>query len=112
MKVGAMLRETVAASAVLAAVVAIAGSLAGHATPSLGIGLGLLLGSGNGYLIAALVERRAPFVAASILRMAILSSLALVTALILGSSAWSVLLGVGVAQMVMVAAGIRQGLRA
>ncbi len=106
-----MLRETVAASAILAVVVAIAGLIAGHVASSLGIGLGLLLGSGNGYLIAALFERRAPFLAASILRMAILSSLALVTAVVLGSSAWSVLLGVGLAQMVMVAAGVRQGLR-
>lgn len=111
MRVGALLRETVAASAVLGALIAMAASIAGHASVGFGTALGLLLGSGNGYLIVALFDRGSSFVMASLIRLSVFSALALVAALVLGSSAWSVLIGVGVAQLVMVAAGVRQGLR-
>jgi hypothetical protein len=44
--------------------------------------------------------------------MAVVSALAILAAVLLGISPWAVLIGVGAAQLVMVAAGIRQGLRA
>jgi hypothetical protein len=46
------------------------------------------------------------------MRLAILSAVALGAALLLQVSAWAVLLGVGAAQVIMVVAGVRQGLRA
>ncbi len=107
-----LLRATVVASAVLAAGIALVAQLTGHLAAGIGLGAGVLIGSGNGYLVGALLDRGTPIVAGSIVRLAFLSALALGAALVLGSSAWSVILGVGLAQFVMVAAAVRQGLRA
>jgi hypothetical protein len=46
------------------------------------------------------------------LRLAALSAVAVGAALLLQTSAWTVLIGVGAAQLVMVATSVRQGLRA
>jgi hypothetical protein len=107
-----MLRDTVIASAILAALVAAIGVATGHLSAGLGLAIGLLLGSANGYAIAGLLGQAAPFVAGSMLRLAIFTGLGLLVALVFGVSAWPVMLGVGAAQIVMVAAGVRQGLRA
>jgi hypothetical protein len=45
------------------------------------------------------------------MRLASLTALGVGGALLLQTSAWTVLLGVGAAQLVMVAAGVRRGLR-
>jgi len=46
------------------------------------------------------------------MRLAGFSSLVLVAVYVFGTQAWTVPLGIGLAQLVMVAAGVRQGLRA
>jgi len=97
---------------VLAAVVALGAALLGHASVGMGLAAGLLLGSLNGYLIQSLLGRGTPFVAGSLLRLVMFSSVAVVAALLLRGVGWSVPLGIGVAQLVMVGAGVRQGLRA
>jgi hypothetical protein len=107
-----LVRDTVAASVFLAAAIALVALLTGHLAVGIGLGAGVLIGSGNGYLVGALLDRGTPIVAGSIVRLAFLSALALGAALVLGSSAWSVILGVGLAQFVMVAVAVRQGLRA
>ena len=112
MRSGGVLKVTVTACALLAAAIAIGAALAGHLWWGMGIGAGLLLGSLNGYLVQALLNRGTPMVAGSLLRLVMFSSIVLVAALMLGSSAWTVPLGIGIAQLVMVAAGVRQGLRA
>ncbi len=112
MKFGGVVRDTVAASAVLAAFVLAAAALLGHLSVGIGLGGGLMIGSLNGHLVAALLARETPFVASSVVRMASVSAIAVLAAVLLGSPAWAVLLGVGGAQLVMAGAGIRQGLRA
>ncbi|MEO8744786.1 MAG: hypothetical protein ABI334_05490 [Candidatus Dormiibacterota bacterium] len=112
MRSGGVLKVTVTASAVLAAAIAAGAALSGHLSLGIGIAAGLLLGSLNGYLIQALLSRGAPFVAGSLLRLVMFSSIVVVAALVLRSAAWTIPLGIGVAQLVMVAAGVRQGLRA
>jgi hypothetical protein len=112
MRSGGVLKMTVTACAVLAVVIAIGAALFGHLSLGVGVGAGLLLGSLNGYLLQALLGRGTPMVAGSLLRIVAFSSIVLVAALVLGSAAWTVPLGIGLAQLVMVAAGIRQGLRA
>jgi hypothetical protein len=107
-----MLRETVIASAVLALVATTIAGLFGQITIGVGLGAGLLLGSANGYAIQALLGQAAPFLAGSLLRLATLSALALLLAVAVGISAWPVMIGIAVAQLVMVGAGVRQGLRA
>jgi hypothetical protein len=78
----------------------------------MGLAAGLLLGSLNGYLIQSLLGRGTPFVAGSLLRLVMFSTVAIAAALLLRGVGWSVPLGIGVAQLVMVGAGVRQGLRA
>ncbi len=107
-----ILRETVAGSAALGLVAALVAVFAGHASVGIGIALGLVIGSSNGYLIAGLLDRNPSFVFASLLRLAALSAVAVGAALLLQSSAWTVLIGVGAAQLVMVATSVRHGLRA
>ena len=112
MRFGGMLRETVAACAVIAALSIIAGLLMGRLPLGAGLAAGLLLGSLNGRALAALLVRGAPLVASTVLRLAAFSAAAIGIAFLLRSDAWAVLLGVGAAQAVMVAASVRQGLRA
>lgn len=107
-----LVRDTFAAAAVLAVAVMFASDLTGHLAGGIGLGAGLVIGSGNAYAVGALLERGAPVLHTSLLRLAFFSALALGAALVLGSAAWSVLLGVGIAQFVMVAAAVRLGLRA
>jgi hypothetical protein len=71
-----------------------------------------LLGSLNGYVIQAMLGRGAPMVAGSLARLVTFSLLAIGAALVLGTAAWTVPLGIGLAQLVLVAASVRQGLRA
>ena len=108
---GAMLRETVIASAILALIAPIIAGLLGQISIGVGFAAGLLLGSANGYAIDALLGHSAPFLAASMLRLAGFSALGLLLAVALGISAWPVMIGVAGAQLVMVGAGVRQGLR-
>ena len=107
-----MLRDTVVASAILAALVTAIGAAFGQLSIGAGLATGLLLGSANGYAIAGLLGQGAPFVAGSMLRLVTFTALALLITLVFGVSAWPVMLGVGAAQLVMVAASVRQGLRA
>jgi hypothetical protein len=107
-----MLRETVIASVALALVVTTIAGLFGQLSVGIGLAAGLLLGSANGYAIEALLGHATPFLAASMLRLATFSALALLLAVVFGISAWAVMIGVAGAQLVMVGAGVRQGMRA
>ncbi len=112
MKLGGMVRDTVVASAALATMVVLVAGVAGNLSLGIGLGAGLIIGSFNGRLVAGTLEMGAPFVASSVVRMAAVSAVAILAALLLGIAPWAVLIGVGAAQLVMVAAGIRQGLSA
>lgn len=112
MRSGGVLKMTVTACALLALAIVMVSALAGHLSWGIGIGAGLLLGSLNGYLIQALLGRGTPMVAGSLLRLVMFSAIVVVAALMLRAEAWTVPLGIGMAQLVMVAAGVRQGLRA
>jgi hypothetical protein len=107
-----MLRESVIASSIIALVVIAAAALLGHLGIGIGIAAGLILGSANGYAIDALLGRGAPFLAGSMLRLATFSAVALLVATAFGIAAWPVVIGVAGAQLVMVGAGVRQGMRA
>jgi len=103
--------DTLAGSVALGLAVILVATAAGHASAGLGVALGLVIGSANGYLIVALLDRSSSFLSASLMRLASLTALGVGGALLLQSSAWEVLLGMGAAQLVMVAAGVRRGLR-
>jgi hypothetical protein len=106
-----VLQKTVVACSILS-VAAVALAIAiGHLAIGVGLAAGLLLGSANGYLIQGLINRGAPFVAASLLRILFFTSIVLIAALSLREAAWPLALGIGLAQLVMVAVGVRTGLR-
>jgi hypothetical protein len=108
---GAMLKETVIVCAILALIATSIAGLFGQLSMGVGFAAGLLLGSANGYAIDALLGQSAPFLAASMLRLAGFSAVGLLLAVAIGISAWPVMIGVAGAQLVMVGAGVRQGLR-
>jgi hypothetical protein len=112
MKLGSVVRDTVVASAALATIIVLVAGAAGHFLLGLGVGAGLVIGSFNGHLVAGTLGTGAPFVASSLVRMAVVSAIAILAAVLLGTAVWTVLIGVGAAQLIMVAAGVRQGLRA
>jgi O-antigen/teichoic acid export membrane protein len=107
-----MLKVTVVGCAVLAAATIVGSALTGHLGFGVGLATGLVLGSFNGYAIQGLLARRAPFRVASLMRLVAFSLVVLIAAVAFGPQAWTVPLGIGLAQLVMVAAGVRQGLRA
>src|SRR5579864_9519640 len=109
---GGLLKVTVTVCSVLAVAVAAVSVLAGRPMLGLGAAAGLLLGSLNGYFIQTLLVRHTPFVAGSLLRLVMLSAVALGAGLLLPSAGWAVAMGIAAAQLVMVGAGVRQGLRA
>jgi len=107
-----VLKMTTIGCAALAAATVAGCAFTGHLAFGAGIAAGLLLGPVNVYAIQELLVRRTPFRLASLMRLAALSSLVLLAAVIFGTQAWTVPLGIGLGQLVMVAAGVRQGLRA
>jgi hypothetical protein len=111
-RAGTIQVETLGASLFLAAAVIVAAGVSGHASLGIGVGVGLILGSINGFIIQFVLDRRAPILPTSVLRLALISLLALVAARFAGGSIWPVVIGVGFAQLVMVGVGVRQGRRA
>ena len=107
-----MLRETVVASALLAMAIVLLAGVTGHLTFGLSVAAGLMLGSGNGYLVLALLKQGTPFVAGSMFRLVSITAVALVASVVFGLAMWPALLGLAAAQLVMVAASVRQGMRA
>lgn len=107
-----IVRDTLVTAVALALTALVAGFALDHRAIGLGIALGLLVGAANGRLIEYVLARRSPFVASSVVRMIALSASAILIALLVGAPPAALLLGVGGAQMVMVGAAVRQGLRA
>jgi hypothetical protein len=107
-----VLRDSTVVSVALAALSVAGGLITAHPVAGFGMGAGLLIGSFNGRLVVATLEHRVPFALASVARLVLLSAIAIGLATLLGPSAWSVLIGVAAAQLVMVGTAIRQGLRA
>jgi len=107
---GGILRETVIACAAAAAIAVVAGIALGHVSTGLGLAAGLVIGGFNAHAVAGVLQRRMPFVAGTVGRLVFFSVTAVLAALLLRSDAWAVLLGVGAAQVVMVATSVRQGL--
>lgn len=112
MKDVGIVRGTVAASAVLAAIALVAGLVFAEAPIGAGLAAGLVIGSLNGALIRRVVVHNAPFVVSSVIRLALISAVAILAAYLVGASTIALLLGVAAAQFVMVATAVRQGLRA
>ena len=112
MKAGSVQQETLVTSLVLAGAVVVVAVLAGQVLLGAGVGIGLVVGSLNGFFIKAALDRGAPMLVTSFLRLALFTLLGLVAARLLGVSVWPVVAGIAAAQLVMVGIGVRQGRRA
>lgn len=107
-----IVRDTLVVAVALALIALVAGFALNQHAAGLGVALGLVVGAANGRLIQFALARRSPFVASSIARMVALSASAILIALLVGAPPAALLLGVAAAQVVMVGAAVRQGLRA
>ena len=98
-----------AAAAVIAAVV---GVVVGHAGPGGALATGLAIGSINGAIAAKLISLPIPFLATSLLRIVTLSMIGIAIGLAFGlANIWLVILGLGIAQVVLAIAALRESLR-
>jgi hypothetical protein len=98
-----------AGAAVLAAII---GIVLGHAAQGGALATGLAIGSVNGAMAAKLIALPVPFLATSLLRIVTLSMIAIAIGLAFGvANIWLVILGLGVAQVVLAGAALREQLR-
>lgn len=98
-----------AGAAVLAAIV---GIVLGHPAQGGALATGLAIGSVNGAMAAKLIALPVPFLATSLLRIVTLSMIAIAIGLAFGvANIWLVILGLGVAQVVLAGAALRESLR-
>jgi hypothetical protein len=95
-----------------AVISALVGILVGHPGPGGALATGLALGSLNGAMAAKLIALPIPFLATSMLRIMTLSLIGIAIGLAFGlANVWLVILGLGVAQVVLAAAALREQLR-
>lgn len=103
--------DALRASLLIAGIAIAAGALSGYAPLGFAVAAGLAAGAVNTFFMWSLLERRAPILATSFLRLAFFTLLAIVAARLLGVSAWAVVAGIAAAQLVMVGAAVRRGLQ-
>jgi hypothetical protein len=107
-----MVRNAALVCAGAAVVAAVVGVLVGHPGPGGALATGLAIGSINGAMAARLISLPIPFLATSLLRIITLSMIGIAIGLAFGlANIWLVILGLGVAQVVLAAAALRESLR-
>jgi hypothetical protein len=107
-----LVRNAALVCAGAAVVAAVVGVLVGHPGPGGALATGLAIGSINGAMAARLISLPIPFLATSLLRIITLSMIGIAIGLAFGlANIWLVILGLGVAQVVLAAAALRESLR-
>ena len=98
--------------AAAAAVVMVTAAIIGEPLAGVLLATGLLLGAGNAVLTALFLRGPVPFMATSMMRLLLLTLLALASGAVFGwRNALMLALGVAVAQMILAAASAREMLR-
>jgi hypothetical protein len=106
------LNLTAAVCAGVAVVALVVAAALGQPLSGVALALGLILGAGNGFLAVRLLGIGVAFAATSILRLVILTMLAILSGFVLGwERAILVAAGMAVAQLVLSAASLREVLR-
>ena len=99
-------------SAVAAVGCALVGTILGHPAWGLGLAVGLAVGAGNGYAVDRLLLVGVPFVATSMLRILILTLVALFAGLIFGfGRAVPVVAGIAAAQLILAISAVLESVR-
>ena len=111
MRGGTVQGQTLAVTVLLAPMAFLAALLAGIPSTGAAIGLGLLIGSANGFLIQTTFDRRAPILATSFIRLALFTGGAFGIAALTRMPIMPLVAGLAIAQLVMFGVGVRQGIR-
>ncbi|HEX4756312.1 MAG TPA: hypothetical protein VH661_11275 [Candidatus Dormibacteraeota bacterium] len=91
---------------------ALVGTILGHPGWGLGLAVGLAVGAGNGYAVDRLLLVGVPFVATSMLRILILTLVALFAGLIFGfGRAVPVVAGIAAAQLILAGSAVLESVR-
>jgi hypothetical protein len=107
-----VVRSAAVACAVAAVGCALVATVLGHAALGLGLAVGLAAGAGNGYAADRLLLVGVPFLATSMLRIIILTLVALVAGLAFGfSRAWPVVAGIAAAQLILALSAVAEAVR-
>lgn len=107
-----LVRNAALVCAVAAVIAALVGVVVGHPGPGGALATGLAIGSVNGAMAARLITLPIPFLATSLLRIITLSMIGIAIGLAFGlANVWLVILGLGVSQVVLAAAALREQLR-
>lgn len=103
------LRASTLAAAALAAVAVAIGAVLGDALSGAAVGVGLLLGSGNGFLVRRAVGADLPFTFTSLSRLLLLTFFGIGIGLLLGNDRVAlVVLGLAGAQLLLASAAARE----
>jgi hypothetical protein len=107
-----LVRNAALVCAGAAVVAAVVGIVVGHPGPGGALATGLAIGSINGAMAARLISLPIPFLATSLLRIVTLSMIGIAIGLAFGlANVWLVILGLGVSQVVLAAAALRESMR-
>jgi hypothetical protein len=107
-----LVRNAALVCAGAAVVAAVVGIVIGHAGIGGALATGLVIGSLNGALAARLISLPVPFLATSLLRIVTLSAIGIAIGLAFGlANVWLVILGLGIAQVALAVAALRESLR-
>jgi hypothetical protein len=107
-----LVRNAALVCAGAAVVAAVVGILVGHPGPGGALATGLAIGSINGAMAARLISLPIPFLATSLLRIITLSMIGIAIGLAFGlANVWLVILGLGISQVVLAAAALRESMR-
>lgn len=107
-----LVRNAALVCAGAAVISALVGLVIGHPAQGGALATGLAIGSINGAMAAKLIALPIPFLATSLLRIMTLSLIGIAIGLAFGlANVWLVILGLGVAQVVLAAAALREQLR-
>lgn len=107
-----LVRNAALVCAGAAVVAAVVGILLGHPGPGGALATGLAIGSINGAMAARLISLPIPFLATSLLRIITLSFIGIAIGLAFGlANVWLVILGLGISQVVLAAAALRESMR-
>jgi hypothetical protein len=107
-----VVQSTAIACIVAAVGCAVVATLLGHAGVGLGLAVGLAAGAGNGYAIDRLLLVGVPVVATSMLRIIVLTLVALVAGLVFGfRNAMPVVAGIAAAQLILALSAVVEAVR-
>lgn len=107
-----VVRSAAVACVVIAVACALVGSVLGHAAWGLGLAVGLAVGAGNGYAADRLLLVGVPFLVTSMLRIVVLTLVALIAGLAFGfDRAVPVVAGLAAAQLVLASSAVLEAVR-